>query len=117
MKRWTLDEIVKWHEKNMPGATLESQLLKLEEEFKELAACDPSSKEFGEELADVCICCMILSGRFKSVAGSYIYNTTMDSAPEHMQADLVKYICDKMDKNAARKWVETKPGYYRHEDD
>ena len=120
------NDIVKWHKKAMPHATLASQLEKLDEELKELGvASEKASRdnstagmmmEAFEETADVLICCVVLCERFGSSIGSVVANSIASSeASIQMIIDMCMW--SKMRKNKARKWKEAKPGYYKHVED
>lgn len=119
-------DIVDWHKANMPNATLESQLLKLEEELKELSTAAKkaaNSKKFDaalqaaafEETADVLICCIVLQERYNAAIGAVIANSTM-SDDDRINYLVFTNIAKKMIKNKARTWEEVKPGYYRHKE-
>lgn len=117
MKKWTDKEILAWHKKTFPNATLASQVEKLDEEMEELANSKGSSSVL-EETADVIICCRVLRDRFKCQFANYIANCMFNQlGDDSLRSLVVILMCRKMDENAARKWVEIKPGYYRHEND
>ena len=101
-------QIADWHERTFPGATEESQILKLDEEFGEYA-----DGEFIEELADVFIVAASLSNRWGNMLGTF----TMKAVVKHCGADagcLYNAIQRKMDVNSARKWVRLGDGRYKH---
>lgn len=116
------NDIIKWHKKAMPHATLTSQLEKLDEELRELnsaaAKAATASRLFEmtqafEEEADVLICCVVLERRFNSSIGAIIANTISSDDPS-IKAIIELNMFSKMQKNKARKWKEVKPGYYKH---
>ena len=43
--KWTDDKIIEWHKETFPDATLESQLLKLDEELKEVVDAQRENKK------------------------------------------------------------------------
>ena len=119
-------DIVDWHKTNMPNATLESQLLKLDEELKELRSAAgkvANSKEPDEalqaaaleETADVLICCIVLNKRYNSAIGAVVSNC-IASDDDRIDLLIRTAIAKKMIKNKARTWEEVKPGYYRHKE-
>ena len=120
-------DIVDWHKANMPNATLESQLLKLEEELEELSTAAKKvtdSKKCGaalqadlfEETADVLICCIVLNLRYNSAIGATVANCVASDADDEVKYLTLMAIAKKMIKNKARTWEEVKPGYYRHKE-
>ena len=120
-------DIVDWHKANMPNATLESQLLKLEEELKELfnaakKVADSKKRDTAlqatafEETADVLICCIVLQERYNSAIGAVVANCIAPDADGGIKYLTFMAIAKKMIKNKARTWEEVKPGYYRHKE-
>lgn len=110
---WTPNKIAKWHKKTFPNATLESQLLKLEEESKELVeARNSDSAKYFEELADVVIVATVLKIRFNSKLAERFFEIDIAYNPK---TPFGKIVDKKMDINAKRKW-KFENGVYRHED-
>lgn len=111
MSDWNVKTIAEWHKITFPEATLESQLLKLDEELKEVVAAQ-RAREFEHsynELADVYIVACSLKIRFNSTIGSYFVGLIEEKLSPNLQARIDK----KMDENLKRKW-EFKNGVYRH---
>lgn len=112
--KWTDEKIVEWHKKTFPDCTIENQLLKLEHEIKECI----SEEDFHEqmlEIADVYIVALTAWLRFHSQIGFFIVlrikEVTMWSSRFKNAVD------EKMDINAARKWVRLPDGTYQHEEE
>lgn len=121
-----IEEVAKWHKKAMPHATLATQLLKLNEELNELsmAGDDYLAKASSDnlelanmELADVLLCCFVLSHRFKSCVGTIIANGLLEHMPEIVKGSVFMCIKLKHDINKVRKWQEIEPGVYKHVED
>lgn len=104
-------EIVEWHKKTFPDCTHESQLLKLDEELKEVAECVLKSESSQEELADAYIVALVLAKRYRSTIGGYFVG--LYSAKKTVLWENVK---KKMEINKRRKWHKVN-GVYRHDDD
>ena len=105
--------IVSWHKRAFPNATLESQLLKLEEEVREVTEAQSRGDidNVHKEMADVYIVSVVLDKRFDSVIGRYFLWLT-NAYPIPRLKELVGY---KMEINKSRNWV-CKDGVYRHAD-
>lgn len=103
---WTDEKIVDWHRKTFPNITLSEQLLKLEEELKEVVEEQrKGEKEKSyDEMADVYIVCTVLDKRFDSTTGRYF----LGLIKEHPVGNLKKRVFKKMDINVKRKWNGTK---------
>lgn len=111
MSDWNVKTIAEWHKRTFPEATLGNQLLKLDEEVKEVIEAQ-RAREFKrsyDELADVYIVACSLEGRFNSAVGSYFVSLIDEAPAPNMQDRIDK----KMDENLKRKW-EFKNGVYRH---
>lgn len=102
------DEIKEWHEKTFPDATLSGQLIKLEEELKELDEAQ-SVEESLKEMADVYIVCCGLD-RWDSKVSEILQLHFITVITE----DLVKAIKAKHEKNLKRVWVKTQEGTFHH---
>ena len=111
--KWTDDKIVEWHTKTFPDATLDSQLLKLDEELKEVvdAQRNGEKEKSYDELADVYIVSVVLAKRFDSITGKYF----LGLLEEHPAQESLKRVEKKMKINAKRKWIK-KNGVYRHDE-
>lgn len=107
--------IIDWHIATFPDATLESQLLKFEEEFKEwVDSATKKKKDYDEymfEFADAFIVALVLSERFGSCVGGYFVGL---ANLRNRKDDLILYINKKMGINEKRKWKKVN-GVYRHE--
>ena len=112
MKKLDCD-IVAWHKRAFPDATLGSQLLKLEEEIREVteAKSRGDTDHANKEMADVYIVSVVLDKRFDSVIGRYFLWLT-NAHPIPRLKELVEY---KMEINKSRNWI-CKDGVYRHAD-
>ena len=111
--KWTTEKIVEWHKNTFVNATLENQLLKLEEELTEVVDAQRAAKleESYDELADVYIVAIVLKHRFNSTAGSYFVGLCEYCPPK----DLYKRVDKKMNENVKRKWkFDPDAGVYRH---
>lgn len=87
--------MIEWHKKTFPNATLESQLLKVESELREVRE-NPSL----EEWADVFISSKALYMRFGSEIGFLVNDIVKLTIP-----DIDKAVEEKMKKNRERSWV------------
>lgn len=107
-------EIIKWHKTRFPDATLEGQLVKLEEKFTEWMAAT-GVEDSGKELADIFIVCCGLA-RWKSVTGKIITMGLLNDLT-HYNDVFYKQVCNKHQKNKARIWQKTAEGTYHHVED
>ena len=100
-------EIIDWHAKTFPDATMEGQLIKLEEEMNELSNSANSEEEL-KEAADVYI---VLCGlkRWDSYIGKFVKDFWFLPT-----ISLYNAIVEKMNKNKARTWAKTTEGSYHH---
>jgi hypothetical protein len=106
----TFKEKMAEHEKLFPLADLRGQILKLEEELKEVDAAK-NKVEAIQELADCIICCIGIC-RFAPKTATFIIKSIM------MQHDFyLDEICNEVERkweiNLNRKW-EYKNGRYHH---
>ena len=101
------NEIIEWHTQTFPDATMEGQLIKLEEEMNELANAENKEEEL-KEAADVYI---VLCGlkRWNCQIGKFITHYWFVPA-----LTLYKAVVQKMNKNKARTWAKTTEGSYHH---
>lgn len=111
--KWTelSNEITKWHEECFPDATLEGQLIKLEEECNEwMTAVEPENS--AKELADIFIVCCGLK-RWDSIVGKIL---TLDLLNDltHYNDVFYKQVYNKHQKNKSRIWQKTAEGTYHH---
>lgn len=103
-------DIVAWHTKTFPDCTFESQLLKLDEEIKEVVASKLEGRiATYEEIADVYIVSVVLAKRYKSAIGKYFVSLVQ----EYPVPNLAVRVEKKMEINKKRVWVKIK-GVYRH---
>ena len=113
-------EIIQWHTATFPQATLESQILKWQEEFKELEQAN-NYRSYLLELCD----CIIVATAFKRYgkAGEVLSRTfndcllsVLDNKKENWDFDkaiLTRFVKTKLEINKTRKW-ELIDGVYRH---
>lgn len=108
-----LKKVKKWNEKTFPDATMAGQLMKLEEELKELKEAGMDKKEFYKELADVFI---VLGGlsRWDSLIGNIITHLYLDNASSNIRRKILKAIRRKMDINRKRTWTKSGDGKFQH---
>lgn len=111
--KWTPDRIVTWHNKTFPDATKESQLLKLEEEIKEVLEARRKNDLalLYEELSDVYIVCVTLDKRYDSYIGKFFLFVLAE-----LGIDVSMGVEEKMKINCLRNWVKNEKGTYRHVD-
>lgn len=100
-------EIIEWHTKTFPDATLEGQLIKLEEELNELVNAK-NKKEKLKEAADVYI---VLCGLKRWNCQIEKFITRFWFVPA---ISLYNAVIEKMNKNKARTWAKTTEGSYHH---
>lgn len=104
-------KIADWHKETFPKATLESQLLKEEEEIMEMDISISLMDGF-KELVDVFIVASALYYRF----GSHLGLHTLDIIKERVKYNthFIDYVNEKMELNKKRNWKEVSEGYYHH---
>lgn len=109
-----LEKIKVWNGQTFTGATLAGQLIKLEEELREMGKAE-SFEELGNEMADVFI---VLGGlrRWDSKVGEFFESTLLEKAKVGSLCDLLYHIQAKMDINRSRNWGEPKDGVYHHKE-
>ena len=127
MKKYTFKEILDWHEKAFPEATLAGQKKKLEEEFLELfdATEEGIEDKVYEEFAD-CIIVAVGMSRFSNTASMLALSAINELAvkPFKDQEDGIAMSCaflkeiekavdKKMAENVTRTWAK-KDGKYKH---
>jgi uncharacterized protein YabN with tetrapyrrole methylase and pyrophosphatase domain len=127
MKKYTFKEILDWHEKVFPEATLEGQKKKLEEELLELfdATEEGVEDKVFEEFAD-CIIVAVGMSRFSNTASMLALSAINELAvkPFKDQEDGIAMSCaflkeiekavdKKMAENVTRTWAK-KGGKYKH---
>ena len=100
-------EIIEWHTKTFTDATIEGQLIKLEEEMNEFLNSETKEEKL-KEAADIYI---VLCGlkRWDSQIGKFVmyYGFSYED-------DLYIAVVEKMNKNKARIWAKTTEGTYHH---
>ena len=113
-------EIIQWHIATFPQATLESQILKWQEEFRELEQAN-NYRTYLLELCD----CIIVATAFKRYgeAGEVLSKTfndcltsVLDDKKENWDFDkeiLNRFVKAKLEINKKRKW-EFINGVYKH---
>lgn len=104
-------EIREWNEQTFPDATLEGQLMKLEEEFKEVHEARQFWKK-EQEFADVFIVASGLT-RWGSVLAYTLLNDWLTFQEKDLKR-ILKNVRKKMDKNRKRTWEKSGDGRYHH---
>lgn len=113
-RKWTDEKIEEWFLESFPNVSLNAQLLKLEEECKEMLSSS-SLAEAQEELADIYIVLLGLK-TLDSCVGIF-FSTLFNQAgtlADPLKDILFKKVDEKMDKNSKRTWKQTSEGLYRH---
>ena len=110
-----LAKVIIWHKKTFKDATVGGQLLKLEEEYKELeeAVENENDDETFKEIADVLIVCAGLV-RLGSIIGKVNIEATLDKMDIKELYNTLEAIRAKMEVNRARKWDKLKDGRFKH---
>lgn len=100
-------EIIEWHTKTFTDATIEGQLIKLEEEMNEFLNSETKEEKL-KEAADIYI---VLCGlkRWDSYIGNFVKDFWFTPVPT-----LYNAVVEKMNKNKARVWTKTTEGIYHH---
>lgn len=114
--RKELEGVKKWHVKTFKDADLSGQLLKLEEEMKEVKEAREKRKgikEIYKETADVLI---VIAGlkRFNSMIGGTLLNFLLDKMSLNELVEILEALRQKMKINRARKWDKLKDGRFKH---
>lgn len=113
-----LNEILEWHKETFAEdkCTHASQLLKLDEEMREMREEVAKGHSYSEEVVDVLIVSYVLSKRYNCEVGSFVFSTIegmiRDQFPELyplINSDLRK----KLKVNKSRFWI-FKDGKYHH---
>ena len=104
--------IAEWHAITFPNATLEGQLSKVLEEYREFLDTTSDSEEELNELVDIYIVCAALKYRFGYDFAIALMGLIENKCLKRM--DLYNGIMQKMDKNSNRIWEEIEPGVYHH---
>ena len=110
-----LAKVMIWHKKTFKDATVGGQLLKLEEEYKELeeAVENENDDEIFKEIADVLIVCAGLV-RLGSIIGKVNIEATLDKMDIKELYNTLEALREKMKINRARKWDKLKDGRFKH---
>lgn len=109
----TIKTIMDWHEQTFPDATLNSQLVKYQEEQREWV--ESGCKDI-TELADMFIVACGLA-RFDIHEGLYALSDVYDWYSGEASLDMTNLIAEveeKMKKNRKRDWAKTAEGTYHH---
>lgn len=106
-----VDRAKNWFEKTFKDIKMSGQLLKLEEELREIRRAPKEEEK--KELADVLI---VIGGlrKFNSVLGNTLFNLIVDRMSFDEVAEMIELVNDKMIINKCRKWYKTKDGRCRH---
>lgn len=109
-RKWTDEKIEEWFLESFPNVSLNAQLLKLEEECKEMLSSS-SLTEAEEELADIYIVLLGLNAldSYVGLFFSIIFNQA-----DPLKDKLFEKVDEKMDKNSKRTWKQTSEGLYKH---
>lgn len=108
-----MNAIVNWHTRTFPDCTKAEQLLKLDEELREVCDFMRENKkpQAYEELADSYIAAVALAVRFDSTIGKYFVSLI----EERPSPKLIEEVNQKLAINKKRKWHKV-DGVYRHVD-
>lgn len=103
-----------WFKKTFVGVKMSEQLLKLEEELREIKKAYKSEEQQKRELADVMI---VIGGlrNFNSVLGDTLLSLMLEKMNFEEVEEITGLINEKMKINKSRKWYKTKDGRYRHD--
>lgn len=103
-----------WFKKTFVGVKMRKQLLKLEEELREIRKAYKSEEQQKRELADVMI---VIGGlrNFNSVLGDTLLSLMLEKMNFEDVEEITGLIHEKMKINKSRKWYKTKDGRYRHD--
>lgn len=111
----TIDTIIKWHTETFPEATLDGQIKKWTEEYRECLYTEEKSEEELEETADMAIVSCGIA-RFDYTKGIQYLVRSMGRFAAYDRVDLVwQAVEKKMEKNRKRIWNKTADGQYHHE--
>lgn len=106
------EEIVEWHKKTFPDASEISQILKLDEEFKEYKESSPA--DVPHAFADCLIVAVALTFRYKNPLGKFVFEMlTMLGMPDEPALVALR---EKMQINRERVWIKMPDGSYIHEE-
>ena len=108
-----LNKIKFWNVETFKDATLEGQLLNLEEVFVEMSLVLQDEEKAIKELADVFI---VLGGlrRFDSKIGKVLFAKMLQGETCKGLFLILSAIRNKMDINKARTWKKSGDGVYHH---
>lgn len=113
------DEVLQWHKATFEESkcTFASQLLKLEEELRELEnATIDGVDAFLEETVDVLIVSYVLHHRYKSEIGRTVFANIETDVQTHcpeMYSKIEQLVREKLEVNKRRMWV-FENGKYHH---
>lgn len=111
----TIDDIIFWHSCFFKEATLDGQIKKWTEEYRECLYTEEKSEEELEETADMAIVSCGIA-RFDYTKGIQYLVRSMGRFAAYDRVDLVwQAVEKKMEKNRKRIWNKTADGQYHHE--
>lgn len=106
-----LESIKEWHRETFPDADMNTQLIKLEEEFAEMRAEIGDPEKLCKELADVIIVCAGLMRWESATADMLLMNLLSRNQYWDKAMDCV---AQKMEINKKRNWKRMPDGTYHH---
>lgn len=109
-----IDETMYWHAETFPDAKFQEQLIKLEEEMKEMAEAK-SVWEKEKEFADVMIVCAGLK-RWDCQIANYFIRQARGYCAGNALSIINKRIIEKMKKNRKRVWERMPDGTFHHKE-
>lgn len=109
-----IEDVKEWHEKTFPDAKFQEQLIKLEEEMKEMAEA-VTTWEKEKEFADVMIVCAGLK-RWDCHIADYFIRQARSYCGGCALSLINKKIIEKMEKNRNRVWERMPDGTFHHKE-
>lgn len=107
-----IEDVKEWHEKTFPDAKFSEQLIKLEEEMKEMTEA-VTTWEKEKEFADVMIVCAGLK-RWNCHIADYFIRQARSYCGGCALSLINKKIIEKMEKNRKRVWERMQDGTFHH---
>lgn len=112
MEKIDIREIIKWHEQTFPDATLEDQLRKFDEEYREW-----KESQTMQEIADMFIvaCGVARFDGYEAMHCFWKTERSLSFCKRHGLAGIFPVIvAQKMEKNRKRVWAKQQDGTYHH---
>ena len=111
----TIQTIIDWHTQAFPDATLDGQIIKMEEEYKEYTNTTPGTQDELDELADmIIVCCGIMRFDMKLGFANLVHAIYNLGVTTHSPESLWCAVEHKMEENRKRVWKKTNEGSYHH---